>query len=57
LGISWINGIALFGGVVMPLVFSGIAASFGYPLAWALGGVILVGVTIPLFALRSEVGT
>ncbi|MDA4136269.1 MAG: MFS transporter [Thaumarchaeota archaeon] len=57
LGISWINGIALFGGVVMPLVFSGIAASFGYPLAWALGGVILVGVTIPLFALRSEAGT
>jgi hypothetical protein len=57
LGISWINGIALFGGVVMPLVFSGIAASFGYPLAWALAGVILVGVTIPLFALRSEAGT
>ena len=37
LGISWINGIALFGGVVMPLVFSGIAAGFGYPLAWVLG--------------------
>jgi MFS family permease len=57
LGISWINSIALLGGVVMPLVFSGIAAGFGYPLAWALAGIILVGVTIPLFALRSEAGT
>jgi MFS family permease len=57
LGISWINSIALFGGVVMPLVFSGIAAGLGYPLAWLLAGAILVGVTIPLFALRSEVGT
>jgi hypothetical protein len=41
----------------MPLVFSGIAAGLGYPLAWLLAGAILVGVTIPLFALRSEVGT
>ena len=57
LGISWINSIALFGGVVMPLVFSGIAAGFGYPLAWALAGAILVVVTLPLFALRSEAGT
>jgi MFS family permease len=57
LGISWINSIALFGGVVMPLVFSGIAAGFGYPLAWALAGAILVVVTVPLFALRSEAGT
>jgi len=57
LGISWINGIALFAGVVMPLVFSGIAAGFGYPLAWALIGVLLVGATVPILALRSEVGT
>jgi len=57
LGISWINGLALFGGVVMPLVFAEIAAGFGYPLAWALSGVLLVGVTIPLLALRGEAGT
>ncbi len=57
LGISWINGIALFGGVVMPLVFSVTAAGFGYPLAWALSGVFLVLVTVPLFALRGEAGT
>jgi len=57
LGISWINGIALCGGVLMPLVFSGVAAGLGYPLAWAIGGAILVGVTIPIFALRSEAGT
>jgi len=41
----------------MPLVFSGIAAGFGYPLAWALIGVLLVGATVPILALRSEVGT
>jgi len=57
LGISWINGIALFGGVVMPLVFSAIAAGYGYTLAWGIGGVILVGITLPIFALRSEAGT
>jgi Na+/melibiose symporter-like transporter len=57
LGISWINGISLFGGVLMPLVFSGIAAGFGYPFAWALAGAILVVVTMPLFTLRSEAGT
>ncbi len=56
-GLSWINGIGLLGGVVMPLVFSGIAAGFGYPLAWALAGVLLVGVTMPLLALRGETGT
>jgi MFS family permease len=57
LGISWINGIALSAGVVMPLVFSGIAAGFGYPLAWALVGTLLVGATVPILALRSEAGT
>ena len=57
LGISWINGIALFGGVVMPLVFSVLAAGFGYPLAWVLAGAFLVLVTLPLFALRAEAGT
>ena len=56
-GISWINSIGLLGGVVMPLVFSGIAAGFGYPHAWALVGALLVVVTMPLFALQSEVGT
>ena len=57
LGVSWINGIALFGGVAMPLVFSAIAAGFGYPLAWAVGGIVLVGVTLPILMLRSEAGT
>ena len=57
LGISWINSIALFGGVVMPLVFSAIVVGLGYVFAWLLCGALLVGLTIPLFALRSEVGT
>lgn len=57
LGISWINGIALFGGVFMPLVFSATAAGFGYSLAWATGGIILAAITLPILALRSEAGT
>ncbi len=57
LGISWINGIALFGGVVMPLIFSTIAAGYGYPLAWALGGAIIGLVALPIFALPGEAGT
>jgi MFS family permease len=57
LGVSWINGIALFGGVIMPLVFSAVATGFGYPWAWAIGGIALVGVTLPILALRSEAGT
>ena len=57
LGVSWINGIALFGGVVMPIVFSSIAAGFGYPLAWALGGAVVGMVALPIFALPGEAGT
>jgi MFS family permease len=57
LGISWINTIGFMGGVIMPLIFAGIAASFTYSLAWVIGGVIVLGFTIPLFALRSEAGT
>ncbi len=57
LGISWINGIALFGGVVMPLVFSAVAAGYSYPLAWAVGGAVVAGISLPIFRLRSEAGT
>ncbi|MGA2664910.1 MAG: hypothetical protein ABSF83_08205, partial [Nitrososphaerales archaeon] len=57
LGISWINSIALFGGVVMPLVFSAIVVGLGYVIAWLLCGALLVGLTMPLLALRSEAGT
>ena len=57
MGISWINGIGLFGGALMPLVFSGIAAGYGYPLAWGVTAASLVVVTVPLLALRGETGT
>jgi MFS family permease len=54
LRISWINGIALLGGVWAPLVFSGVAAGPGYSLAWAVTAILLVVITMPVFLLRSE---
>ena len=54
LRISWINGIALLGGVWAPLVFSGVAAGPGYSLAWAFTAILLVVITMPVFLLRSE---
>ncbi|MDA4137354.1 MAG: MFS transporter [Thaumarchaeota archaeon] len=54
LRISWINGIALLGGVWTPLVFAEIAAGAGYSLAWAITALLLVVVTLPVFLLRSE---
>jgi MFS family permease len=54
LRISWINGIALLGGVWAPLLFSGIAAGPGYSLAWAFTAILLVVITMPVFLLRSE---
>ena len=54
LRISWINGIALLGGVWAPLVFSGVAAGPGYSLAWAFTALLLVAITMPVFLLRSE---
>jgi len=54
LRISWINGIALLGGVWTPLVFAEIAAGPGYSLAWLITAILLVVVTLPVFLLRSE---
>jgi len=54
LRISWINGIALIGGVWAPLIFAVIAAGPGYSLAWALTALLLVVITMPVFLLRSE---
>jgi MFS family permease len=54
LRISWINAIALFGGVWTPLVFSEIAAGPGYSFAWAITAALLVVVTLPVFLLRTE---
>jgi uncharacterized membrane protein YciS (DUF1049 family) len=41
----------------MPLVFSAIVVGLGYVIAWLLCGALLVGLTMPLLALRSEAGT
>jgi MFS family permease len=54
-GLSWVNGIGLFGGVWTPIVFSEIAVKFSYSLAWLLAGVFTALLILPVLALKSEI--
>ncbi|MBI2649163.1 MAG: MFS transporter [Thaumarchaeota archaeon] len=56
-GLSWVNGIALFGGVWTPVFFSELVVQFSYSLAWLLAGVFTALMILPVLALRSESGT
>ena len=38
LGISWVNGLSLFGAFWVPIIFSFIVHHMGYIVAWLLGG-------------------
>jgi MFS family permease len=38
LGISWVNGLSLFGAFWVPIIFSIIVHHIGYTVAWLLGG-------------------
>jgi MFS family permease len=38
LGISWVNGLSLFGAFWVPIIFSIVAHHIGYTVAWLLGG-------------------
>lgn len=53
-GLSWVNGIGLFGGVWTPLVFSELAVRFSYSLAWLLAGVFTALLILPVLALKRE---
>src|SRR5215470_9184992 len=39
LGISWVNGLSLFGAFWVPIIFSFVVHHIGYTVAWLLGGV------------------
>jgi MFS family permease len=55
LNVSWINGISLIGISWVPVVFSLIINQAGYSIAWFIGGVITLILTIPILALSSKV--
>jgi MFS family permease len=38
LGISWVNGLSLFGAFWVPIIFSFVVHHIGYTVAWLLGG-------------------
>jgi MFS family permease len=38
LGISWVNGLSLFGAFWVPIIFSFVVHHIGYTFAWLLGG-------------------
>ena len=49
LAVSWVNGIALFGDFVPPLLFSYIAIGFGYGSAWLALALIAFVLILPVF--------
>lgn len=40
LGISWVNGLSLFGAFWVPIIFSFVVHHIGYTVAWLLGGLL-----------------
>ncbi len=53
LAVSFVNGLSLLGAFWVPFVFSIIVETFGYPLAWLFGGVLVLAFIIPIIKLRS----
>ncbi len=51
LAVSWVNGIALFGDFVPPLLFSYVAISFGYGSAWLVSSVACLRANSPSILL------
>ncbi len=49
--IGWVNSISLTGSVWPPLLFSYLAATSGYPLAWFSGAVLTVTLLVPILFL------
>jgi MFS family permease len=48
LAVSWVNGIALFGDFVPPLLFSYVAIGFGYGSAWLVSALFTFVLILPL---------
>jgi MFS family permease len=52
LAVSYVNGISLFGAFWIPILFSFVVDRFGFPLAWFLGGLIVLTFILPVFKLK-----
>ena len=54
LAVSWVNGIALFGDFVPPLLFSYVAISFGYGSAWLVLALLAFVLILPVFFSKAS---
>jgi predicted MFS family arabinose efflux permease len=54
LRVSWVNSISLFGGFWTPILFSFVAANYGYPTAWLVTAMTAVPLLLPVFTLKSR---
>jgi len=54
LAVSWVNGIALFGDFVPPLLFSYIAIGFGYGSAWLALALLAFVLILPIFFSKAS---
>ena len=54
LAVSWVNGIALFGDFVPPLLFSYIAIGFGYGSAWLALALLAFVLILPVFFSKAS---
>jgi hypothetical protein len=52
LAVSWVNGIALFGDFVPPLLFSYVAIGFGYGSAWLVLALFTFVLILPVLFSR-----
>jgi MFS family permease len=55
LAVSWVNGIQFTGGSWIPIVFSSVALSLGYSVAWLSICVFVIGLSLPLFLFKLPV--
>jgi predicted MFS family arabinose efflux permease len=54
LRVSWVNSISLFGGFWTPILFSFVAANYGYSTAWLVTAMTAVPLLLPIFTLKSR---
>ena len=55
LAISWVNSLSLFGNFGPPLVFTALAATFGYSAAWLGGSALVILFLLPLLFLAEGI--
>jgi predicted MFS family arabinose efflux permease len=56
LRVSWVNSISLFGGFWTPILFSYVAANYGYLMAWLVTSAAPIPLLLPILTLKLQGG-